>query len=510
MPKINITICSFVFVLSSTIASANNAQSVKTIINSWKSSQGLTVLNDFRDLLSLPNVANDLNAMAVNADWIESYLSKRNFKTQRLSAGGAPYIFAELKTPGAEKTVLIYAHFDGQPVKPQNWQTPAWSPQLRDNLVEKNGKDLSWPTSASQLNDDWRIFARSAGDDKAPVIALMAALDALKAAGLAPKVNIKLFLDGEEEAGSPTLQKVLSQHGHLLKSDLMLFCDGPMHQSRKRQLVFGVRGVSSVELTTYGPLRPLHSGHYGNWAPNAAEQMVEALATLHDKDRRIAIKNFYKDVPGISKAENQAIDAMPNIDAQLRSELAINSTRLKKTRIEEAILQPGLIITGIQVGSTGDNARNVLVPQASASINFRLVPNQTPKRIREQFTSHFQTLGYTVTDKPVTADFLRKNKEVLSLKWSDGYPAFRASLESPMAKQLKNILTELSGEPPLMTPTMGGSLPIYIFESVIDAPIIILPIANHDNNQHGPNENLRLGNLWQAIEVYAAVLTEIK
>lgn len=476
----------------------------------WRAKHGLDILNDFRALLSIPNVASDPAAMNKNADWIEAYLEERQFKTQRLEAGGAPYVFAELNNPEAARTLLIYAHFDGQPVKPDNWVTPAWQPTLRDDSIEAGGKPIPWPNEVSQLNDHWRIFARSAGDDKAPIIALMAAIDALKAAGLSPSVNIKLILDGEEEAGSPSLNKIIEKYGHLLKADLMLFCDGPMHQSRKRQLVFGVRGVTGLNITTYGPQSPLHSGHYGNWAPNAAEQMATLLASLHEPSGRIAIENYYDDVRPMTAQEKQAIAAMPDIQPQLLSDLAIHSSRLTNTRVEEAIMQPAVVITGIQVGSTGQKARNVLVPQATASINFRLVANQSPGKIMPLVEAHFESLGYFITDRKATAELLKQHPKVLTLNWEEaGYPAFRASLDTAIAHKLKTILTELDGYPTLMTPTMGGSLPIYLFENAVSAPIIILPIANYDNNQHGPNENLRLENLWQAIDAYAAVILSL-
>ena len=497
----------FWFSISASVLAASSVEKAKTASTQWRKTHALTILTDFRELLALPNVASNLDSMSKNADWIEEYLKKRDFKIQRLQVGGAPYIFAELKNPNAEKTLLIYAHFDGQPVKPANWITPAWQPQLRDNTVEAGGKPIPWPKTASQIENHWRIFARSAGDDKAPIIALMAAIDGLKASGLTPSVNIKLILDGEEEAGSPSLNKIIQKYGHLLKADLMLFCDGPMHQSGKRQLVFGVRGVRGLNITTYGPQRPLHSGHYGNWAPNAGEQIAELLASLHDKSGRIAIKNYYNSVRPMTAQEKNAIKAMPNIDEQLITNLNIHRPRLEHTRIEEAIMQPAIVITGIQVGSTGNQARNVLVPRAFASINFRLVANQIPQEIKPLVEQHFTSLGYYVTHEKATSEQLNSHAKVVTLEWeANGYPAFRASIDTPIAKKLSNILTELDGYPTLMTPTMGGSLPIYLFEQAVSAPIIILPIANHDNNQHGPNENLKLENLWQAIDAYAAVI----
>ncbi|TQV75471.1 M20/M25/M40 family metallo-hydrolase [Aliikangiella marina] len=395
------------------LAHAAKQQDVLAASQSWRDANSLTILNDFRDLLSLKNVATNFDDMTKNADWIESYLQRRNFQTQRLIEGGAPYIFAERKTPGAQKTVLIYAHYDGQPVKAENWQSSAWTPVLRDDLVESGGKDVAWPTTTTQINSDWRIFARSAGDDKAPVIGVMAAIDALDKAGITPSVNIKLLFDGEEEISSPSLKNVLDKHADLLATDLMLFCDGPMHQSRERQLVFGVRGVSGLNITTYGPARPLHSGHYGNWSQNAAENMVSLLASIHHSDGKVAIKGFYDSVPKMTETERAAIAAMPNIDSRLKHELALNQSRLKNTRIEEAIMQPGAIITGIQVGTTGRSARNVIVSEANASINFRLVPNQTPLQVKNQTEAYFKSLGYKITYQEPTDELLRNNEKLI-------------------------------------------------------------------------------------------------
>lgn len=491
------------------VSGVAEVKKVVEITKAWRDEKGLQILNDFRELLALKNVASNFDDMSKNADWIESYLAKRNFKTKRLIEGGAPYVFGERKTLGATKTVLIYAHYDGQPVKPENWASQAWQPVIRDNLIESGGKRVKWPEKVSQIDQQWRIFARSAGDDKAPVIGTMAAIDALDAAGIMPSVNIKVLFDGEEEISSPSLKSVLAKHADLLETDLMLFCDGPMHQSRKRQLVFGVRGVTGLDITTYGPIRPLHSGHYGNWSQNSAENMVRLLATFHDENGKVAIKDFYNDVLPVTKSEKAAINAMPNIDELLKSELALYQSRLADTRIEEALMQPGAVITGIQVGTTGKSARNVIVSNASAAINFRLVPNQTPDSVKQKVEAHLRSLGYQITYSEPTEEKLKTQSKLVKLNWKMGYPSFRASLDSPMAKKLKSIMTEMDGEEPLMTPTMGGSLPIYLFENAIDAPIIILPIANHDNNQHGPNENLRIKNLWDAIDLYALVLTQL-
>lgn len=471
----------------------------------FRAANELQIVEDFRALLSIPNVSGT-NDMLANARWIGAYLERRGFVTETVSAGRSPYILAEKKTPGATRTVLLYAHFDGQPVAPEDWASAPFVPVIRDDLVENDGQLVPWTELATPLDPRWRIFARSAGDDKAPVIALMAALDALDAAGITPSVNLKLILDGEEEAGSPTLAAILDAHADKLAADLMLFCDGPMHQTRRRQLVFGVRGSMTVELTTYGANRPLHSGHYGNWAPNPTDDLVRLLASLKDNQGRIAVAGYYDDVRPPSGAELAAIAAMPDIDTALRKELALGRTEGEGRRLERLVMEPAIVVKGLQAGGVGAQASNVIRPTARASLNIRLVPDQTPAIVLDRLMRHFAAAGFHVVTAAPGAQALAKHPRVLRVEAGDGYPGFRSAIDGPQARKLVSLLDRIDDTATLLTPTMGGSLPIYLFEQALDMPIMLLPIANHDNNQHGANENLRLQNLWDAIEIYAVVV----
>lgn len=499
----------FGFCLLSAPAFADSELKSVQAANSFRKANEVQLLNDFKSLLSLPNVSSNLEDMKANSDWIEAYLQKRHFKTEVWTAGRAPYVFAERITEGATKTVLIYAHFDGQPVDPKNWQSPPFSPQLRDGMVESGANDIAWPKAGDATNPEWRLFSRSAGDDKAPIIALMAALDGLDRAGIKPSVNIKLILDGEEEAGSPTLEGILDAHSDALKADLMLFCDGPMHQSRRRQLVFGVRGTMSIDLTMYGPNKPLHSGHYGNWAPNPSEKLVQLLDGMNDqKTVGMTFPGYHGDALDVSASEHAAIDAMPNMDEKLKNELNIATPLGEGSRLELQIMKPAIILKGLQGGGVGKLARNIIMPSAAASLNFRLVPNQKPDLVAASFKQYLTNEGYHVTTEAPSAEQIKAHNNLVYLDVGGGYPAFRTSLENKAAQRLVTILDQIDDTKTLLTPTMGGSLPIYLFEQALDMPIVILPIANHDNNQHGRNENLRLQNLWDAIEVYSAVIAE--
>lgn len=486
------------------VGAATGTSALHPAIERYLDEHAVSMLDDFREFLRLPNVSAVPADMQRNARWITDYVERRGFTAETVSAGRAPYIIAERLVPGAQRTLLIYAHFDGQPVEPENWATPPFEPTLKNR-----GETLAWSALRDgPIDEDWRVYARSAGDDKAPLIALMHALAAMDAAGVPVGINIKLFLDGEEEVGSPTLAAILAEHGRKLSADLLLFCDGPMHQSGRRQLVFGVRGSARAHLTTYGPARPLHSGHYGNWAPHPTDTLIRLLTTLKDSDGYIRVPGYLDEVVPMSARERQAIAAMPSVDRLLQDELALGRLEGGGQRIEETIMRPAINIVGIQAGGVNDQARNIIVPTATASLNLRLVKAQTVAGVRAALERHIRNQGFFIVDREPTAAERREHPKVIRLTWDGGYPAYRSDIDGEAARRLATILTRYDGAAPLMTPTMGGSLPIHLFDQALDMPVVILPIANHDNNQHGRDENLRIGNLFAAVGMYAAVLAE--
>ncbi len=486
-------------------AASPSTAAVRDAVDTHRRATAPDMLREFRQFLSLPNISANHDDMVANAAWIEQYLARRGFTTETVTAGRAPYVIAERRIADDAPTVLVYAHFDGQPVAPENWATPPFEPTLKDG-----DRTLDWDEAlAGDPDPAWRIYARSAGDDKAPVIALMHAVDALARAGLPLAVNVRLILDGEEEAGSPTLNAILADHADKLRADLMLFCDGPMHQSRRRQLVFGVRGSATLDVTTYGPARPLHSGHYGNWAPHPTDKLVRLLATLKDESGRVVVEGFDAHTRAPTEAERAAIAALPRIDTALADELGIAEPEGDGEPIEALMMRPALIVKGIEGGGVGRHARNIIVPDATASLNLRLVPDQQPESVRDALYRHFRKHGYRLVDDAPTLAQRGAHDKLLRVNWRGGYPAFRSSLDSPAARRLAMLLTQLDGEAPLRVPTMGGSLPIYLFERALPGmPIVILPVANHDNNQHGRDENLRLANLFDAVAAYAVVLAK--
>lgn len=460
------------------------------------------IVDELAELLALPNVTGDLPDVRRNAQHLLGMLRRRGLDAELLEVeGAAPAVFAQLTVPGARRTVAFYAHYDGQPVEPERWSSPPFTPTLRDEA----GRELPFSALAGEASGEWRLFARSASDDKAPIVALLAALDALRAAGAAPSVNLKLFFEGEEENGSPHLAEILRRHADRLAADAWIFCDGPAHQSRRPQVVLGVRGVLELEITVYGPRRALHDGHYGNWAPNPVAMLVELLAGMRTSEGEILIKGFAERVRPLGEGERSALVSLPDIGSALRQELALGRTE-GDGRLEERILAPALNLRGLRAGGVGDEAQNAIPVEARGSIDFRLVPDLRPEEVRRLVETHVAAQGYhVVAEEPDLATRLAHPK-IARLDWGNGYPGVRTPLDHPAARAVLETLDATLSEPVLRIPSLGGSLPLYVFEEALGAPLIIVPIVNHDNSQHAADENLRLQNLWDGIEIYAALI----
>ncbi len=369
------------------------------------------------------------------------------------------------------------------------------------------GNDVDW-NAAKTIDPEWRLYARSAGDDKAPIIAALAALDALRANELKPKVNLRFVFEGEEEAGSPHLAQYLEKYPKELRPDAWILCDGPVHQSRRAELFFGARGTTDLELTVYGPIKGLHDGHYGNWVPNPIVRLTHLLDSMRDENGRILIKGFYDDVKSPTAAELAAIAKIPDVEADLRREFQIAETEGSDKHLNELLLQPALNIRGIESGHVGEKASNTIQTEARASIDFRLVPNETPDSIKPLVERHLAAQGYTIVRDPPDAAMRAKHSRIVRVTWGAGYPPARTALDLPLSREIATIMTA-SGHEPVRLPTVGGSIPMYLFQQPNDTPVIGLPIANHDDNQHAADENLRLQNLWDGIEIYAALFVDL-
>jgi acetylornithine deacetylase/succinyl-diaminopimelate desuccinylase-like protein len=505
MPMLGLT-----SLLLAAVAAGPPPASVRAAVRAYRESHEHAILLEFRDLLALPNLASDADGIRRNAQAIAAALERRGVRTRLLeSPGSPPVVYGEKAVPGARRTVTVYAHYDGQPVDASAWTGAPWTPILRAGRLEDGAREVPWDALPSPVPAEWRLYARSAGDDKAPIIGFLAALDALDQARVPLSVNLKFFFEGEEEAGSPHLPALMAAHRERLATDAWILCDGPVHQTRRMQVFFGARGTTDLEITLYGPLRPLHSGHYGNWAPNPAVALAHLLTRLRDPDGRILVPGLEDSVRPLTESERAALAAVPDVDSALREAFALPATEADGARLVERIMKPALNVRGLKAGGVGNAAANAIPSEAQASIDFRLVPDQTPALVREKVEGHLRALGYTVVHDAPDPSARRASAKLVRLEWGPGYPAARTSLDLPASRAVVRAIEETLGAPVVRMPTLGGSVPMYLFAEVTGAPVIGVPIANHDNNQHAANENLRLQNLWDGIEVYAGLLARL-
>jgi acetylornithine deacetylase/succinyl-diaminopimelate desuccinylase-like protein len=505
---IRVSIVSTAFAAAAVVAS--DAAPLGDRVRAYTEGHQVEILRELAALVAIPNLASDAARIRENAAAIVAMLERRGVAARLLDVEGAPpAVYGELKATGASRTIVFYAHYDGQPVDPARWTGHPWTPVLRDGRLEDGAREIPPAAWSSPLGREWRLYGRSASDDKAPIVGLMAALDALRAADAAPSINLKFLFEGEEEAGSPHMEALLAAHGGLLSADAWLLCDGPVHQTRRMQLYFGARGTTDLELTVYGPLRPLHSGHYGNWAPNPAAILAHLLAGLRDPDGRILVPGFYDDVREITDTERRALAEVPDVDGELKREFGLGATEGGGARVAERILLPALNVRGLASGAVGADAANAIPVEATASIDFRLVPAQTPVKVRERVESHLAAQGFFVVRDTPDAAMRLAHPRVVKLAWGPGYPAARTSMELPVSRAVARAVEEAVGGPVIRMPTLGGSVPMKLFQDKTGRPIIGLPIVNHDNNQHAANENLRLQNLWDGIEAYAMIMARL-
>jgi len=500
-----------VFCATSGYAGEQNGGQIREQVRLYRSQNEVEILRELAALVALPNTASNLQDMERGAEHLTGLLESRRFDVKLLRAeGGPPVVFGQRLSDQAKQTVVFYAHYDGQPVVPELWASHPFEVVVRTGRFEDDARAVPFDSLESPINPEWRIYGRSASDDKVSIVALLTALDALDEAGVAPSINIKILLDGEEEWSSPHMAAVLRTYKNLFAADLWVFCDGPMHQTRLPQVVFGVRGVTSVEITAYGAAVGLHSGHYGNWTPDPGMLLARLVTSMRDADGNVTINGVDELVRPLGQTAREAIATAPPVDEQLKNDLALAWTEGQPTPLAQRITRPGANLLGFSVGQVGDKAKNAISPIARAVVGFRLVPDVTPEAIRAAVEEHIRSQGFHIVHEEPDEAVRREHAKVVWLEWEMGYPALRTDMDLPVSRTVARVVDEAVDGPIVLTPSLGGSLPLYIFSEILGAPpIVVVPIANHDNNQHAPNENLRIKNLWLGIEIYAALMARL-
>ena len=468
------------------------------------------IVGELVRFLALPNVARDSAAIWRNADTLVAMMARRGLAPRLLVLEGAPpAVFGEWRVPGATRTLVFYAHYDGQPADSLTWTAGhPWRPVWRSATLDAGGAVLPPPAPRAPIDPDWRVYARSASDDKAGVIAILAAVDALRASGRRPTANLKFFFEGEEEVGSPHLAALLGRNRARLAANAWIMVDGPVHQSGRKQVVFGVRGDVNVDLTVYGATRPLHSGHYGNWAPNPAMRLARLLASMSDDSGRVTIAGWYDDVAPLGAEELRALREAPPVDGAVAAELALARPDGGGRSLADAVNAPSLNVNGLASAEVGARSRNVIPTSATAALDLRLVKGVGHARQVQRLVEHVRRQGYFVVDREPTREERRAHALVARIEVRPGgYDAERTPMDLAIARDVVAAVGATTPAPVVRTPTLGGSLPLIVFREVLGATTLTVPIANPDNNQHAENENLRIGNLWDGIETVAAIMT---
>ena len=324
-----------------------------------KREHGWEILQDFAALLELPNVTGSVEDLRRNAEELVRRFEARGASMEVVELPAAsPVVIGELRTANSTATLGVYVHYDGQPVDPTNWTSPPFSPTLVSGSWHQGGVVIDLPGPGDVIDPEWRIYARGAADDKTPFAALTAALDAL--AGEERSVDLVFLFEGEEESGSPNLDRYMEHLASKLQADAWLLCNGPVHQTRAPQVAFGVRGYSGFDLTFYGPERELHSGHYGNWVPNPAFELASFLAGCKDETGMVTIEGFYDDTWPISGADRAAIDALSSVEDRLRDELGFGGPEVDDGSYAEQLMLPTFNVRGLKAAAVGEDARNVI------------------------------------------------------------------------------------------------------------------------------------------------------
>jgi acetylornithine deacetylase/succinyl-diaminopimelate desuccinylase-like protein len=453
------------------------------------------ILSEFTQFLAIPNIASDRDNIRRNADALKGMMEKRGLTPQLLEAStpdAPPVVYGEWRVPHAKHTIVLYAHYDGQPVNPAEWSTPPFTPTLKK--------------ASSDTDPETRLYARGAGDDKLGVMVILEAVDTLRALHKTPTDNIKIVFDGEEEAGSPHLQQILESHKSLLDSQLWVVCDGPIHPSGRKMVVYGARGDMNVDLTIYGPTHPLHSGHYGNWVANPAFTLSRLLASMKDEHGRVLINGWYDDVTPLGELEHHAIKEAAAFDDGVRRQLGIYAPETERS-LAAATAMPSLNINGMRSGNIGAQASNMIPDSATAVLDLRLVLGNDVHKQYEKLVGFIKGKGYYVIDREPTAEERLEHPLIANIKMRPGvYDAARTPMDNPLARAIADAVRASSDQPVIELPTSGGSLPLSVIEKALGTHGIDVPTANYDDNQHAANENLRLGNLWEGIVTYAALL----
>ncbi len=473
-------------------------------VREWRAQNEGRILTELVDLLSLPNVAANRADIAKNADLLTAMFEKRGFTVSRWETKGSPIVFAKRDAANARGSVVFYFHYDGQASDPKEWTRGVpYGP-----AAFLGEKPFALTPQSSGVDPNVRIYARSASDAKGPIVAFLAAVDGLLASKAAIPWNVRVVLDGEEEAGSRNFDGTMLARAAEVKSDLAVIVDSPRHASGLPTVYYGSRGGAGATIKVFGAIGDLHSGNYGNFVTDPAMALAKLIATMKDEKNNVTIKGFYDDVTPLTAAERRAIDEIPNVDQKLLEEFGLARQEHPDSRIELQHNRPTFSVLGLESGNVYTGTRSAIPGSASARIEMRLVKGLSgPKQI-DLMIAHIKEQGFHVVDKEPDMATRRKYPLIAQVirGGGGGFPAVKAPIDNPITAKAADAIRALD-QRLVQLPTIGGGLPFATFSETLALPSIGLAVVNFDNNQHAANENIRVGHFWEAIDIFAALLT---
>ena len=425
------------------------------------------------DYVRHPSISAQDIGVAEMAQLVVRMLTEVGLETRLIPTAGYPMVLGRWdKSPGAP-TVLLYGHYDVQPPDPlEAWASPPFEPTIRDG----------------------RIYARGVGDNKGQHFAQILAIESHLAVHNRLPCNVIVLLEGEEEVGSPHIAEFVQEHKDELQADLVITADGQLHPSGTPTITFGVRGVASFELRAHGANSDLHSGNFGGVVPNPLWSIVHLLATMKNDRGEITIDGFYEPIIPPTPLEKAAVAKLPVDMNEVKAELGLENLDQPHDRFyyDRLMFHPTLTINGLHGGYGGPGSKTVLPCEAIAKCDIRLVEAQTPDEILAKVAAHVKRHAPEVEFIPL-----------------DGMFPSKTPMDSPFAEPLREAIVTAQDVEPLLYPSMGGSLPDYVFTKILGIPAFVVPYGNADEANHAPNENLTIECFYNGIRTGAAILSHL-
>ncbi|MDQ0207616.1 M20/M25/M40 family metallo-hydrolase [Alkalicoccobacillus murimartini] len=386
---------------------------------------------------------------------------------------GHPILYGELASPNeSAPTILLYGHYDVQPPDPlDHWISPPFEPTIRDG----------------------RIYARGAGDNKGQIVAQLLGVKAYLEVYESLPVNLKFVIEGEEEMGSVHLPEFVQEHKDMLQADLVYTADGPSHNSGLPLVLLGVRGMLALEIEVEGATFDNHSGNTGNIVPNPAWELMELLQTMRGPDGRVLVDGFYDHIRPSTPEEDKLLKELPFNAKEVGEKIGFPSLDLDGDSYHRKLtMEPTFNIFGLKSGYLDEGVKTITPSKASVKIDTRLVVDQNPKDVFDKIERH-----------------IKAHLPQAKVNFLGSMDPSRTPVSTKIVQKAIRGIKEAYNQDPLIQPSLGGSLPDYVWTNILEAPSMLMPYANFDQHNHSPNENIAVENFLNGISCTAHVIHEL-